>query len=323
MSRTLWLAPSLASYYDLISMCIRNLLFAFCLAGIGGAALAADWEPFPDGSTGQVTEYKASGLAIPAYIRKPKGAGPFPVVVVGHGGRSGPNAAYAMGRSQKPPTQNFIDAGWAVYSIDYRPQEKVNIDPREIDDTVEAVKAARGYSFVDPKRVGYIGGSHGAQLGSRLVSRVDLSGAVLCAPAAMDLVQDKIAMVERHEQLVSVLMTLVKAMEQKYGATAEEIAKDPKKYGYSSGITEAAEVRCPILIVNGMNDNNSPPSIIEIYLKALRGAGKQVETYMPDNGPHGFYFGRPDIPEWKESALRATAFFQKCFGQPASRAAAK
>ena len=93
------------------------------------------------------------------------------------------------------------------------------------------MKAARAYPFVDPKRVGYIGGSHGAQLGTRIVSRVDLSGAILCAPAAMDLVEVKKAVVERHEKLVGILMILIKQMEQKYGATAEEIAKDPRNTG--------------------------------------------------------------------------------------------
>jgi hypothetical protein len=45
----------------------------------------------------------------------------------------------------------------------------------------------------------------------------------------------------------------------------------------------------------------------------LSAAGKQVETYQPANGPHGFYFGRPDIPETKEAPRLAVEFFRKCF----------
>ena len=68
--------------------------------------------------------------------------------------------------------------------------------------------------------------------------------------------------------------------------------------------------RCPILLVSGLNDLASPTSVVNVYVARLRAAGKQVETYMPENGPHGFYFGRPDIPEWKESTRRAVEFFQ-------------
>ena len=63
----------------------------------------------------------------------------------------------------------------------------------------------------------------------------------------------------------------------------------------------------------------SPVSIIDIYVAKLRAAGKPVETYLPDNGPHGFYWGHPDIPETKEAARRVVAFFQKQFGHPSNR----
>ena len=77
---------------------------------------------------------------------------------------------------------------------------------------------------------------------------VDLSGAVLSAPAAMDLVEDKTDIID--------------------------------------------QVRCPSLIVNGMNDDNSPPSIIDIYVKALRRAGKHVETHMSERGLTVTFDGR-------------------------------
>jgi dipeptidyl aminopeptidase/acylaminoacyl peptidase len=287
------------------------------LAGLANAVPPSHdtWERFSDGSLGHPAEFQGlGGIVIPAYIRKPDGPGPFPAVVLAHGGRDGRGPTYAMGRSRRSPTEDFIQAGWAVYSIDYRPANKISIEPIEVDDTVEAVKAVRALSFIDSKRVGYLGGSHGAQVGSRLIARVDLSGAVLCAPAAMDLIEDKKAIADRHEKLAPILMRLVKDMEQKYNANAEEIEKDPKKFGYHSAFTEAAKVRCPILIINGRNDDNSPVSIIDRYVAKLRAAGKSVETYLPDNGPHGFYFGRPLIPESREATRRAVAFFQERFG---------
>jgi dipeptidyl aminopeptidase/acylaminoacyl peptidase len=52
----------------------------------------------------------------------------------------------------------------------------------EIDDCIEAIKTVRQMPFIDSRRVGLMGTSHGAQLSSRLVSRVDASGVILCAP---------------------------------------------------------------------------------------------------------------------------------------------
>ena len=292
-------------------------IVAFWLTAVSIAARAqsADgaWETFPDGSTGRETEFRGvGGVAIPAYVRKPPGPGPFPIVVLAHGGRYGKAPTVGMGRSPKAPAAAFIKEGWAIYSIDYRPAEQIAIVPIEFDDTVEAVKTARKLPFVDPRRVGYMGGSHGAQVGARVVSRIELSGAILCAPAAMDLIEDKKS-IQRGEKLVQILHKMIADMEKKYGATAEEIEKDPQKYGYSSALTETSGVRCPILIVNGRADDNSPVSVIDVYVKKLRAAGKQVETYLPDNGPHGFYFGRPEGPEYEEATRRAVEFLKSRF----------
>jgi endo-1,4-beta-xylanase len=232
------------------------------------------------------------------------------VVVLLHGGRYSKAATYGLGRSTRSPTADFLREGWAVYSIDYRPNPKIVIDPLETDDTLDALKAVRELPFIDARRVGMLGGSHGANVASRVVSRADLKGAILCAPAALDLIEVKKA-AGRGEPVVPILKKLIADMEGRHGARAEVIEKDPAKFGYSSALTEAAKVRCPLLIVNGRNDDNSPVSVIDAYVKRLRGAGKQVETYLPKNGPHGFYFGRPPLPESEEATRLAVAFFRK------------
>lgn len=296
-----------------LSATLLCLLASLAAAAPTRSATGQGWETFADGSTGHVTVFSGDGgTTIPAYFRKPSGAGPFPVVIMLHGGGYGAAATYGLGRSLRSPTEDYIKEGWAVYAADFRPGQGTKLPPIEIDDTVAAVKAARACEGVDATRVGMIGGSHGGNITSRVISRADLRGAVLCAPAALDLTLVKKADASG-EPVVGVLKKMIAEMETKYGAKAEEIEKNPAKYGFSSAVTEAAGVRCPILIVNGRNDNNSPVSVIDTYVQRLKAAGKQVETYMPDNGPHGFYFGRPDIPEWKEATRREVAFIRKCF----------
>jgi acetyl esterase/lipase len=91
-----------------------------------------------------------------------------------------------LGRVVKSPTEYFIRAGWVVYAADYRPADKIAVVPIEFDDTVEAVKTARKLPFVDPTRVGVMGGRHGGQVLSRVVSRIDVLGDNLVQLQARD-----------------------------------------------------------------------------------------------------------------------------------------
>jgi dipeptidyl aminopeptidase/acylaminoacyl peptidase len=57
------------------------------------SAEASEPESFPDGSTGRISEFRGcDGTMIPAFVRKPKGQGPFPVAVILHGGARGKDA---------------------------------------------------------------------------------------------------------------------------------------------------------------------------------------------------------------------------------------
>ncbi len=305
-------------------MCARRLLTTLLLAGLITAVPAEEgWEQLADGSLGRETEFQGvGGITIAAYVRKPAGPGPFPAVMLLHGGGQSKPATYGLGRALKAPTADFLKAGWAVYSIDYRPQPRFMLDPVEIDDCVAAFQTLRKLPYIDSNRIGLLGGSHGANLASRLASRVDACGVILCAPAALDLLEVKKA-VGRGEPVVGILKKLIAEMEKRHGGAAEEIAKEPAKYDYRSALTETAQVRCPVLIINGRNDDNSPTSVIDVYVQRLRAAGKSVETYLPDNGPHGFYFGRPAIPEYAEATRRAVAFLQQRFAEEPKKPAAK
>src|SRR5262245_5451929 len=110
----------------------NKLLAALLFAVVAAARAAAgdDWESFADGSRGQATALRgAGGLVIPAYVRTPKGAGPFPAIVMLHGGSYRKGASAGMARSNKAPVTAFLQAGWAVYCTDYRPNDKISIEP--------------------------------------------------------------------------------------------------------------------------------------------------------------------------------------------------
>src|SRR5579862_8942417 len=79
-------------------------------------------EALPDGSSGRIVEFRSSdGTYLPAYLRTPVSQPPFALVMMVHGGQTGKESTYGLGRSSKAPTENLVTAGWAVFAIDYRP----------------------------------------------------------------------------------------------------------------------------------------------------------------------------------------------------------
>lgn len=313
-----------------------SCLLASGLAATTGAAppvVDQKWENLPNGVLGQPAEFEGiDGVKIAGYVRKPAGDGPFPLVIVLHG--SGPiarpasadneparaekaaqeaaQASAALGRASHPPIPDFLAQGWAVYYIDYRPNPRYKIDPLEFDDTVIAFNKARTFPFVDPKRIAMYGGSHGGHVTARMASRVSLCCALPCAPAGIDL----IALFHLTEEGVPIggNQGLIREMESRSRVKMAEIEKHPETYHYSSLLTEASQVKCPMFLISGKNDPNAPLPVIEAYADALRAAGKEVETYHPDNGPHGFETALPHhIPETDEATRQTIVFLKKHF----------
>ena len=319
---------------------ITLLLAVGAIATCSPAARAAEepWDNLANGVMGQVADFEgAGGVRVAGYVRKPAGPGPFPIVIVLHGG--GPTAravsddneqvrrkmitdealraSRALGRASNPPIPDFLVQGWAVYTVDYRPNPRHTLDPLELEDTVVAVNKATSFSFVDPKRVAMFGGSHGGHVTGRMTSRVSLACAVICAPAGLDLIA--LSHLAEKRAPIGGNQRLIREMEQRSGLKMADIEKNPDAYQYSSLYTEVAKVQCPILLISGRNDVNAPLAVMDAYVDKLRAAGKEAETYHPDNGPHGFYVGLPHpIPETAESTRRAVAFVKMHFEQASS-----
>jgi dipeptidyl aminopeptidase/acylaminoacyl peptidase len=296
---------------------------------------AADdaWESLPSGIQGQRAEFDGvGGIRIAGYVRKPSGPGPFPLVIFIHGGAptakpvqatageelaklraaEATRASNQLGRANHPPLPDFLAQGWAVYSIDFRPNPRYTLDPLEWDDTLIAINKARNWSFVVANRIAMVGGSHGGHVVGRMVSRTPLVCAVLNAPAGLDLIS--LSKLADQGTNIGGNQRLVREFEQRAGVKIAAAEKDPAAYQYSSLLTEVPQAKCPILMVSGKNDQNAPLPVMEAYVKAMNAAGHEAVSYHPDNGPHGFYFGLPQtIPETAESTRHAIEFIKRQF----------
>ena len=322
----------------IVAVAPSSLLFSLVAALILGAPLGthADdeaWEKLPNGVLGRAATFNGhDGVTIAGYVRRPAGDGPFPIVVLLHGGtpvahptdaagngtaeeRAAAEALRAsrqLGRSQNPPVPAFLAEGWVVYSIDFRPKSRYMIDPDEFDDTLVAIAQARAFPFVDPKRIALYGGSHGAHVMARMISRTQVACAVLCAPAGLDLIE--LSRAAARGVPIGANQGLIREYEQRVHRTMAEVAKDPAAVSYTSPLTEVAQVRCPVLLISGKNDPNAPLPVMDEYVEKVRSGGHEAETFHPDNAPHGFYFGLPQvIPETAEATQRAIDFIRTQF----------
>jgi acetyl esterase/lipase len=104
------------------------------------------------------------GTALPGDLYLPEGAGPFPAMVVVHGGgwQQGTRAAYQGWGN------HLTQSGIALFAVDYRLCKKdQKTYPEAVNDVRAAVQYLRGSAAdlkIDPKRIGLWGDSAGAQL---------------------------------------------------------------------------------------------------------------------------------------------------------------
>ena len=110
-------------------------------------------------------------MGIPVSVSKPDGAGPFPAVVVLHDCSGlGPRSSGAPGRW----AATLVERGYVVLIPDSfstrgvpdgvctSGSRQANVGPnRRAQDALDALGYAQRLPYVDPKRIGVMGGSHG------------------------------------------------------------------------------------------------------------------------------------------------------------------
>jgi len=106
-------------------------------------------------------------LLLDAYV--PEGNGPFPAVIIVHGGgwEAGDRITYVS-----PVFAPLAQGGFAWFSIDYRLTPYVHV-PEQLEDARNAVRFVRqhaGWFHVDPNRIALLGESASGHLVTQLVS---------------------------------------------------------------------------------------------------------------------------------------------------------
>jgi dipeptidyl aminopeptidase/acylaminoacyl peptidase len=237
------------------------------------------------------------GMTIPNIFYKPHQATPqakAPALIWVHGGPGGQTR-----RSYSPYIQFLVNHGYVVIGINNRgssgygktfytaDDKKHGHEP--LADCVAAKKYLQGLPYVDPERIGIIGGSYG---GYMTLAALTLQPDVFAVGVDLFGISNWIRTLE----------SIPKWWESQREALYQEIGdpvKDREMLLAVSPLFHADQIRKPLMVLQGANDPRVLKAESDDIVAAARKNGVPVEyVIFPDEG-HGFTKKKNQIEGWK------------------------
>lgn len=220
---------------------------------------------------------KSAGVSLKLDAWVPEGSGPFPAVIIVHGGGWEAGDKNTFVPPLFPP---LIRGGFAWFSIDYRLSPEFQ-HPAAIDDLYAAirwVKRNAGAYKVDPHRLALMGESAGGHLvalaGARFEEDTKVA-AVVCFYGVTDIVARS-----RHlkgpGKNISQLLGVT-------GMTPPELSRMRE----ASGITYVKKKMPPFLFIHGTKDEAVPYAQSTSMCAKMKSQGAFCEVFTVPGAPHG------------------------------------
>lgn len=226
-----------------------------------------------------VTFSSSDGTPIQAWVAVPEGAGPFPTILHTHGGPTS-----VMTEMFAPSAQAWLDHGFAWMSVNYRGSTTFGRDfeqaiwgrlgTLEVDDMAAAYHWLVSSGIAQPDAVLLTGGSYGGYLTLQALGRTPDLWAGGMAQVA---IADWTLMYEDQAE------TLRGYQRSLFGGTP---AEQPEAHRVGSPITYAAQVKAPVLVIQGENDTRCPARQMHVYEETLTQHGKDILVHWFSAG-HG------------------------------------
>jgi dipeptidyl aminopeptidase/acylaminoacyl peptidase len=203
--------------------------------------------------------------------------------------------------------RELLGQGYSIIAADYRGStgygrgfyEQIDYGGREVDDVYLGMKwMLENYSFLDPKRVGMIGWSHGGLITLMNIFQHPEAFAVAYAGVpASDLVSRMGYEPEAYRALYSAPYHIGKTVREDIG-----------EYRKRSPVNHAKELQTPLLIHTNTNDEDVNVLEVEHLIEALKAEGKKFEYKVYQDAPGGHYFNRTDTKLAKDSRAEIWRF---------------
>jgi dipeptidyl aminopeptidase/acylaminoacyl peptidase len=251
------------------------------------------------------------GMVIPNFLYRPHQAAPdrkSPALVAVHGGPGGQTRP-----SYSPMVQYLVNHGYVILGINNRGSSGYGktfftADDRKhgrepLWDCVEGKHYLAQLPYVDPKRIGILGGSYGGYM---------VLAALAFKPDVFDVGVDFFGV----SNWVRTLKSIPPDWESKRQALYLEIGdpeKDEKMLRAISPLFHATQIRKPLMVLQGANDPRVIKAESDEIVAAVKQNGVPVEyVVFPDEG-HGFRKHKNEIEgygkilEFLDKYLKGTA----------------
>ncbi|HXB75368.1 MAG TPA: prolyl oligopeptidase family serine peptidase [Candidatus Acidoferrales bacterium] len=203
--------------------------------------------------------------------------------------------------------RELVQQGYSIIAPDYRGStgygrgfyQQIDYGGREVDDVFMGMQwMLENYSFLDARRVGMIGWSHGGLITLMNIFQHPHDYAVAYAGVpASDLVARMGYEPEGYRQLFSAPYHIGKT-----------VRDDVMEYRRRSPVYHAKELQTPLLIHTNTNDEDVNVLEVEHLIEALKAEGKKFEYKIYQDAPGGHYFNRTDTKLARESRLEIWRF---------------
>lgn len=229
-----------------------------------------------------VTYAARDGLPIHAYLTVPKGRDPknLPVVVLPHGGPTARDY-----RRFDPEVQLLANRGFAVFQMNFRGSSGYGEQHQALgyrqwggtmqDDITDGVRWLIEQGIADPERVGIYGSSYGgyaALMGLATTPELFRAGASYAGVTDLPLLLAKSKWYQFHEH---------------NRPTIGGGWGDRKRLRQASPVDLVEEIRAPVLLGHGVDDQAVDVKHSRDMARALRKADKDVTYLEFENEPHG------------------------------------
>lgn len=257
--------------------------------------------------------YLSDGLVIYGQVCRPKGEGPFPVLVYNHGGFGGLGTFWG-----NKACKDAARKGLVTIASSYRGEDgsagRVEVCAGEVRDVLKLIEIAMALAYTDDDRFAMYGGSHGGCITLRAIAAGAPVQAAASLAAPVDLASAYRFLAAQSENpavappLRASYRRLVTVVSSAIGGTPDEV---PEAYRARSPLAVAATLAAwphPLLLSHGVDDR-----IVRVQASCrLAAAMGNVTAYRLDASGKGFVDRGPPgceaIDQWLPGPYPAPAW---------------